>query len=89
MFLTCYLDCSFPSQLCCFGGSLTSTRSVSLASEFCSDAADDGHLGLVAMQKFRAYILSDEKRTVDVMTYTVFTSLSLKDNLGQSTGPPL
>ena len=41
------------------------------------------------MQKFRAYILSDEKRTVDVMTYTVFTSLSLKDNLGKSTGPLL
>lgn len=27
--------------------------------------------------------MADEKRTVDVMTYTVFTSLLLKDNLGE------
>lgn len=33
-------------------------------------------------QKFRAYILADEKRTIDVMTHTIFTSLQLKDNLG-------
>ncbi|KAL7413962.1 high-temperature-induced dauer-formation protein-domain-containing protein [Mrakia frigida] len=32
-------------------------------------------------KKFRAYILADEKRTIDVMTYTIFTSLQLKDNL--------
>jgi len=35
------------------------------------------------LQKFRAYILADEKRTIDVMTYTIFTSLQLKDNMGE------
>jgi hypothetical protein len=35
-------------------------------------------------QKFRSYILADAKRTVDVMVYTVFACLQLKDNLGWS-----